>query len=179
MVYVLLADGFEEVEAIEPVDIMRRCGIEVLTASVMVTKTVMGAHGIPVTADISVKEINPGDMELLMLPGGGKGHELLDASNDVHALINHAVANGLYIAAICASPSILGKKQLLSGKKATCFPGFEKYLYSAEYVTDKVVTDGKIITARGAGAAADFGFEIASVLKNKAIADEIRAQMQY
>ena len=179
MVYVLLADGFEEVEAIEPVDIMRRCGIEVLTASVMVTKTVMGAHGIPVTADISVKEINPDDMELLMLPGGGKGHELLDASNDVHALINHAVANGIYITAICASPSILGKKQLLSGKKATCFPGFEKYLYGAEYVTDKVVTDGKIITARGAGAAADFGFEIASVLKNKAIADEIRAQMQY
>ena len=179
MVYVLLADGFEEVEAIEPIDIMRRCGIEVLTASVMVTKTVTGAHGIPVTADIAVQEINPDDMELLMLPGGGKGHELLDASNDVHALINYAAANNIYIAAICASPSILGKKQMLSGKRATCFPGFEKYLYGAEYTTDKVVTDGKIITARGAGAAADFGFEIASVLKGRAAADEIKAQMQY
>lgn len=179
MVYVLLADGFEEVEAIEPIDIMRRSGIEVLTASVMETKSVTGAHGITVTADIMINEVNIKNAELLMLPGGGQGHELLDASGDVHALIDYAYENGIYIAAICASPSILGRNQILSGKKATCFPGFEKYLYGAEYTTDKTVTDGKIITARGAGAAADFGFEMVSVLKDKDTADKIKAQMQY
>ena len=179
MVYVLLADGFEEVEAIEPIDILRRCGIDVLTASVMGRKEVEGAHGITVSADMLAEDINPENMDLLFLPGGGKGHELLDASNTAHALINYAVANNIYIAAICAAPSILGRKQLLDGKKATCYPGFEKFLYGAECTGEKVVVDGKIITAKGAGAAADFGFVIAEKLKDKDTADEIKAQMQY
>ena len=179
MVYVLLADGFEEVEAIEPIDILRRCGIDVLTASVMGRKEVEGAHGITVSADMLAEDINPENMDLLFLPGGGKGHELLDASNTAHALINYAVANNKYIAAICAAPSILGRKQLLDGKKATCYPGFEKFLYGAECTGEKVVVDGKIITAKGAGAAADFGFVIAEKLKDKDTADEIKAQMQY
>ena len=179
MVYVLLADGFEEMEAIEPIDIMRRCGIEVVTASVMESKTVDGAHGIKVEADIMIDEADMNKMELLMLPGGGKGHELLDASDNVHVMLNRAAADGKYIAAICAAPSIIGKKQMLSGKKATCFPGFEKYLYGAECVADKVVKDGNIITAKGAGAAAEFGFEIAAVLKGREKAEEIKAQMQY
>jgi 4-methyl-5(b-hydroxyethyl)-thiazole monophosphate biosynthesis len=179
MVYVLLADGFEETEAIEPIDIMRRSGIDVLTASIMPSKTVEGSHGIKVEADIMINEVNTEDMELIMLPGGGKGHELLDASNDVHALLNQALIKGAYIAAICAAPSILGKKQMLSGKTATCYPGFEKYLYGAKYTTDRVVKDGKFITSRGAGTASDFGFEIVSVLKDKKTADEIRGQMQY
>ena len=179
MIYVLLADGFEEIEAIEPIDILRRCGIDVLTASVMGRKEVEGAHSINVVADMLAEDINPENMDLLFLPGGGKGHELLAASNTAHALINYAVANGKYIAAICAAPSILGRKQLLDGKKATCYPGFEKYLYGAESVSDKVVVDGKIITGKGAGAAAEFGFVIAELLKDKSTADEIKAQMQY
>ena len=179
MIYVLLADGFEEIEAIEPIDILRRCGIDVLTASVMGRKEVEGAHSINVVADMHAEDINPENMDLLFLPGGGKGHELLDASNTAHALINYAVANGKYIAAICAAPSILGRKQLLDGKKATCYPGFEKYLYGAECVSDKVVVDGKIITGKGAGAAAEFGFVIAELLKDISTADEIKAQMQY
>jgi 4-methyl-5(b-hydroxyethyl)-thiazole monophosphate biosynthesis len=178
MVYVTLADGFEEIEAITPIDILRRANIDVTTVSISDHLTVTGAHGICLTADKTMSQINPDDMEALILPGGA-GHELLDASNEVHALINHALSNDLYIAAICAAPSILGKKMLLEGKNATCFPGFEQFLYGANVKTDKVVTDGKIITAKGAGAAAEFGFEICSLLKDKDTADALRNTMQY
>ncbi|MCI8520330.1 MAG: DJ-1/PfpI family protein [Clostridia bacterium] len=177
MVYVLLADGFEEVEAIEPIDILTRGGVEVTTVGVT-GKVVTGAHGIPVTADIEINEVTPDDMELLMLPGGA-GHELLDASNEVHGLINYAVSNGLYISAICAAPSILGKKQLLDGKKATCFPGYEKYLYGADVTAEKAVVDGKIITGKGAGAAAEFGFTMLKILKDAETANRIKEIMQY
>ncbi len=177
MVYVMLADGFEEVEAIEPIDILKRGGVEVTTVGVTGI-TVIGAHGIAVTADITLDDVKRDDMELLMLPGG-MGHELLDASNEVHALISYALSNGIYISAICAAPSILGKRMILEGKKATCFPGYEKYLYGAEVTGEKVVTDGKIITAKGAGAAAQFGFKMLEILKNKETADKIKETMQY
>lgn len=178
MVYVFLADGFEEVEAIEPIDIMLRAGLDVKTVS-LGNEIVTGAHGIKVCADIMIDEIDCDIIDAVVLPGGGLGHENLDASEAVHSVINYAVAHGKYVCAICASPSILGRKQLLNGKRATCFPGFEKYLYGAEVVADKVVTDGKIITAKGAGAAAEFGFEIAAALKNRATADEVKSTMQY
>lgn len=177
MVYILLADGFEEVEAIEPIDILRRGGIEVTTVGVT-GKVVTGAHGITVTADIEINEVDGDDMELLMLPGGA-GHELLDASDAVHALINYAVANEIYISAICAAPSILGKKMLLENKKATCFPGYEKYLYGAKISQDKAVKDGKFITGKGAGAAGEFGFMMLAALKDKMTADKIKEIMQY
>lgn len=177
MVYVMFADGFEETEAIEPIDILKRGGVDVVTVGVK-DKTVTGAHGVTIITDIGIEEVDPEKMELLMLPGG-IGHEILDASNEVHGLINYAVANGLYIAAICAAPSILGKKMLLEGKKATCFPGYEKYLYGADVVPDKAVVDGKFITAKGAGAAADFGFEMLTVLKNRETAEKVKEIMQY
>lgn len=177
MVYVILADGFEEIETIEPIDIMRRAGLEVVTAALK-SKTVTGAHNIPVIADIMINELDPEKMYLLLLPGGA-GHELLDASNEVHALLNYALINNVYIAAICAAPSIIGKKMMLEGKKATCFPGYEKYLYGAKLVSDKAVIDGKFITARGAGAASDFGFAIVELLKDKKTADSLRKTMQY
>ena len=178
MVYVILADGFEEIEAIEPIDIMRRAGIDVKTVSIMDRLTVCGAHGITVTADMMINDVDPDEMELLMLPGGA-GHTLLDASNEVHALINHAVTHERYLSAICASPSILGKKQMLSGKRATCYPGFEKYCYGAEITGEKAVTDGRIITGRGAGAAGEFGFELVRLLKGDEIAAQLREDMQY
>ena len=178
MIYVMLADGFEEVETVTPIDILRRAGLDVTTVSIKNSTCVTGAHNIPIAADTTISQMNPDDMELLMLPGG-MGHELLDASNEVHALINYALANDIYISAICAAPSILGKKMILQGKKATCFPGFEKYLFGAELLTDKVVTDGKIITARGAGAAAEFGFEMVSLLKDKETALSLAKTMQY
>ena len=177
MVYVLLAEGFEETEAIEPIDILIRGGVEVKTVGVT-GKAITGAHGICVIPDMQLKDIDVEKMELLMLPGGA-GHELLDASNTVHALISYAVANGKYVSAICAAPSILGKKMLLEGKKATCFPGFEKYLYGAEVVSDKAVIDGKFITGKGAGAAGEFGFAMLSVLKGEDVAKTVRETMQY
>ena len=177
MVYVMLADGFEETEAIEPIDILRRGGAKVTPVGVK-NKTVTSAHGITVTADADMTEVEPEDMELLMLPGGA-GHEILDASNEVHALISRALADGKYIAAICAAPSIIGKRMVLEGKRATCFPGYEKYLYGAEVTGEKVVTDGKIITAKGAGAASDFGFAMLTALKGKETADKIKEIMQY
>jgi 4-methyl-5(b-hydroxyethyl)-thiazole monophosphate biosynthesis len=176
MVYTFLVDGFEETEAIEPIDIMRRAGIEVQTVGVN-GSTVTGAHGITVKTDITIEQADKTKMELLMLPGG-PGHELLDV-NSVHEFINYAVANSIIIAAICAAPSIIGKKGLLDGKKATCFPGYEKLLYGAELVSDKAVRDGCFITARGAGAAGDFGFEIVAALKDRAAANKIKEMMQY
>jgi 4-methyl-5(b-hydroxyethyl)-thiazole monophosphate biosynthesis len=179
MVYILLADGFEEVEALEPADILRRCGLEVALVGIT-GKTVTGAHQIKVEADLLPGQVNEEQMECLLLPGG-PGHELLDASNAVHGLINTAISRGCVLGAICAAPSILGKKHLLEGKKATCFPGYEKYLYGAEVTGNKVETasDGKLITAKGAGAAAGFGFAVAAQLCGAETAEKIKGMMQY
>lgn len=177
MIYVLLTDGFEEIEAIEPIDILRRGGAEVKTVGVS-GKNVTGAHGITVEADILPNEVRESDMELLVLPGG-PGHKGIEKNSRCTELISYAYNNNIYLAAICASPSILGRAGLLKGKKATCFPGFEKYLDGAEYVSDKAVQDGRIITARGAGAAADFGFMLLSALKGSETANKIKSDMQY
>ena len=177
MIYVLMVDGFEEIEAIEPIDIMRRAGLNVVTVGVK-SQTVKGAHNITIKTDILIDDVNTEDMELLMLPGG-PGHTELEADERVHNLIDYAANKKIYIAAICASPSIIGKKGLLKGKRATCFPGFEEYLIGAEVMSDKVVVDGKIITGKGAGAAGDFGFEIVKLLKGEEIADDLKGKMQY
>ena len=177
MIYVLVVDGFEEIEAIEPIDIMRRAGLNVVTVGVK-SQSVKGAHNISIKTDVIIDDVNVEDMELLMLPGG-PGHEELDKDEKVHKLIDYAYKENLYIAAICASPSIIGKKGLLRDKKATCFPGFEQYLMGAKVVGDKVVVDGNIITGKGAGAAAEFGFEIVKLLQNKTAADELKGKMQY
>ena len=178
MVYEFLADGFEEIEAIAPVDILRRGGIDVKTVSIMDSLSVLGAHNIPVCADMMINDINTDDIDMIILPGGA-GHAFLDASNEVHALINYCLVNDIYIAAICASPSILGKKQILNGKSATCYPGFEQFCYGANMLNKKVVTDGKIITGKGPGAASEFGFELLSILKDKNTADKLKDEMQY
>lgn len=177
MIYVLLAKGFEETEAIEPIDIMKRAGMAVVTVS-LGDIYVTGAHGITVKADLPIDEVVKADMEMLMLPGG-EGHTLLDNDPRVHELIDYAYRNDLYISAICASPSIIGKKGILDGKKATCFPGFEKYLTGAKISTDKAVADGKIITGKGAGAAGEFGLKIVEILRGKEIAEHLREAMQY
>lgn len=177
MIYVLMVDGFEEIEAIEPIDIMRRAGLNVVTVGVK-GDIVKGAHNITVNTDITIDDVNTEDMELLILPGG-PGHTELDSDEKVQKLIDYANKENLYIAAICASPSIIGKKGILKDKKATCFPGFEEFLVGAKVLSEKVVTDGKIITGKGAGAAGDFGFEIVRLLKGKEIADDLRGKMQY
>jgi len=176
MIYVLLTDGFEEIEALTPVDVLKRCGGKVVTVGVS-GKKVIGAHDIPVEADILLGDVSPEDMQMLILPGG-PGHTGLKCEK-VYDLINYANSKGVCIGSICAAPSILGEIGLLKGRRATCFPGFEQFLEGAQVCEDKVVCDGNFITAKGAGAAGEFSFELAAVLFGKNKADEIKNAMQY
>lgn len=179
MIYVFLADGFEEIEALAPVDILRRGGLNVKTVGVG-GKTVCGAHKIPVVCDITEEETVTDGLEGIILPGGMPGTLNLEKNECVQRFIDFAAENGLFIGAICAAPSILGHKGLLKGRKATCFPGFEKELDGAEFLDLPVVTDGKITTACGAGAAFDFGFRLLSELtENKEGADALKKSMKY
>lgn len=177
MVYVLMVDGFEDIEALEPVDIMRRAGISVKTVGVYSQK-VTSSHNVTAETDIMIDDVKKEDMEILVLPGG-PGHTNLDASEKAHNLISYAYKNGIYIAAICASPSILGKLGMLSGKNYTCFPGFEKFCEGGIFSKEKAVLDGKILTARGAGAAADFGFKMVDILKGEEMSCKLKKEMQY
>jgi len=163
MVYMFLADGFEEVEALTPLDLLRRAGAEIKTVGIG-KKVITGAHGISVYADIIDSELESLDAEMIILPGGMPGTANLEASEVVMAAISRAVKNDAYIAAICAAPSILGKLGLLEGKKAVCYPGFEDSLKGAEIPIDGVVDDGKIITAAGMGVAYNFGLKLITAL---------------
>lgn len=177
MVYVTLVDGFEDIEALEPVDIMRRAGIGVKTVGVM-GENATSSHDVTIQTDILIDDVNTDDMEMLVLPGG-PGHTNLDNSSKVQDLITYALENNIYLAAICASPSILGKRGILDGKKYTCFPGFEKFAPNGTFTGEKAVLDGKILTGKGAGAASDFGFKMAEILKGKDLADKLKKEMQY
>lgn len=177
MVYMLMVDGFEDIEALEPLDIMRRAGISVKTVGIY-DKKITSSHDVPVETDILIDDVNKDDMEMLVLPGG-PGHTNLDASEKAHELISYAYKNDIYLAAICASPSILGKLGILDGKTYTCFPGFEQFCKNGIFSGDKAVLDGKILTARGAGAAADFGFKMVDILKGEEASDKLRKEMQY
>lgn len=177
MVAVLLAEGFEEIEALTPIDILRRAGVKVTTYALGDLR-VKGAHGIVVEADCTLAELWPGDAEVLILPGG-PGYVHLDASSDVERLIMDFVSEKKIIAAICAAPSILGKRGILDGEKATCFPSMEKDM-GAAFLTETLVEESHyFITAKGAGAAAAFGFAILARLRGKAEAMRIRGMMQY
>ena len=177
MIYVFLADGFEETEALVPVDILRRCGADVVTVGVG-KKVVTGSHKIPVTADITDTQATTDGLQAVILPGGMPGTLNLEKSQTVQSFVDYASDNGLYVCAICAAPSILGHKDLLQGKEAVCFPGFEKDLYGAKISDKLAVSDGNIITGKGAGAALEFGFLIASKLCGEAAADKTRKSMQ-
>lgn len=177
MVYTLLATGFEEIEALTVVDILRRAEIPVKMVSVTDDLKVTGAHGIEVVADCMLSGIEDG--ELLFLPGGLPGVTNLEVCPTVIELIKEYADAGKFVSAICAAPSILGKMGLLNGRKATCYPSFEKFLDGADYLTEKVVVDGKFITSRGAGTAADLGFKIVSLLKSKELAEKLKSGMIY
>lgn len=174
MITVLLADGFEEIEALTPVDMLRRAGKKVVTVGIT-GKTVTGAHGIPVIADCEPKNLPHDEIECLILPGGMPGTKNLDASPETDALINLTLADGGRLAAICAAPSVLGKRGLLRGKKATCYPSFERFLEGADCVTDKVVTDGNVTTSRGAGTAMDFALGLVALLVSPEKSDELKS----
>ena len=165
MVYVFLADGFEEVEALTPIDLLRRAGVEVVTAGVG-KKEITGTHNITVKADILSSEVAAENAEMIVLPGGWPGTPNLQADINVQNAIDVMAAKDRYIGAICAAPMILGEKGLLKGKNATCFVGFEDRLIGAYYNGEPVCVDGKIITARSAGVALDFAFELVRALKD-------------
>ncbi len=177
MVYVLLADGFEEIEALYPVDLLRRAGAQVTLLSVSSSLTVTGAHGITVQADALAKDTQPKEMQLLFLPGGMPGSRYLDESPETDRFLSCALAEDARISAICAAPMVLGKRGLLQGRKATCFPGFEQELQGATVLPQGVVKDGNILTAAGMGWAEELGLELVSELfgaeKAKALASAI------
>lgn len=177
MVYLFLANGFEEAEALVPCDILRRAGCDVMLTGVG-AKKITGSHGIHVECDITVEEVSVTNMEMIILPGGMPGTSHLFESKHVRSAITYAADNDIFIAAICAAPSILGRLGYLKGRRATCFPGFEKYLLGAYHAEDLVVTDGKIITAKGMGVALEFGLTLAAALKGEQTANEIKAAVQ-
>lgn len=178
MFFCFLADGFEETEALAPIDILRRADIPVTTVGVG-GELIRGSHNIYVRADMTADEFEP-DPEMLgvILPGGMPGVKNLYADETVTDAVSYAASRGLYVCAICAAPSIPGRMGLLSGKRATCFPGFEKDLIGADACADKVVRDGQFITAKGAGCALDFGFAIVAAVKGEDEAQRIAAAMQ-
>ena len=178
MIYVFLANGFEECEALAPIDILRRAGFEVKTVGVS-GKIAVGAHNIPVTCDILTNEINHNNIEAIILPGGMPGTTNLNNCPAVQAAIDYANNNNFLIGAICAAPLILGEKGLLNGKKATCYPGFEKHLLGAKVLDDGIVVHDNIITAKGAGVAFEFGFALVSYLKDDNAAENIKKQMKF
>ncbi len=178
MVYTLLANGFEEIEALAVVDILRRAQIPVKTISVSDSLTVTGAHDIRVLAD---EILNNTDMnfDLLFLPGGYPGYVNLENEPKVIDILNNACKENKIVASICAAPSILGKAGLLEGKTACCFPSFEESLKGAAVSFEDVCVSDNIITSRGAGTAHKLAFKLVEILKDKETADNLKSAMIY
>lgn len=178
MIYVFLAKGFEEIEALTVVDYLRRAEMDVCTVGIG-GKIIAGSHDIPVFCDLDETEIKTDNsIEAVVLPGGMPGTLNLEKSETVNSFIDYCIENDKYLCAICAAPSILGHKGLLEGKKACCFPGFENELSGADVSSDFVCIDGKIITAKGMGTAIDFSHAIVAELLDKKTADRIKAALQ-
>ena len=178
LVYVLLAEGFEEVESFAPVDLLRRAGVAAETVSIDGTVVVRGARGIEAVADIPLNELDFDAMSMLVLPGGYPGYENLGKSEAVRALILRAVEAGKKIAAICGAPSVLGELGVLKGERATCYPGMENTL-GCEAVEEPVVKSGQFITSRGVGTALDFALALVAETASAEKADEIRKGIVY
>ncbi len=177
MVYVLLGTGFEEVEAIAPIDLMRRAGIEVLTVGVT-GKTVFGGHGIGVEADITIEEMDLTNMDMVMLPGGLGGVASARASEKALNALEFAWENGKIVAAICAGPTVLADLHITDGKHATCYPGCEHGMGSAIMAENAaVIRDGNLITGTSAGCAIPFALALIEALKGKDAADQVAQQI--
>lgn len=177
MVYILLADGFEEVEALTPIDLLRRANISVMPVGVT-GKNVKGGQGIEIVCEKTIDEIDFQDAEMLILPGGGIGTQNLYANEKVRNAVTFCYQSDKYIAAICAAPSIiLGGMGLLKGKKATCYPGMEDGMTDALSVDANSVIDGKIITGRGVGGALDFACDLIKVLQDETQAQKIASEV--
>lgn len=167
MVYVFLAEGFEEIEALGTLDLIRRAGIEALSVSITDNKCVTGSHGISVKADITITECEEKDPLMVILPGGMPGSENLYNCEKVKEYVKSNFEGGRNIAAICAAPMVFGRMGLLGGYRVTCYPGFEKYLEGAEYTAASIECDRNVITGNGPGAFYRFAYEIIKKLKNE------------
>lgn len=178
-VYLFLADGFETVEALAPVDVMRRAGLQVVTVSIMENRNVVSAHGITVMADTMFGECDFTDADALVLPGGSEGTENLSAYEPLRAELSRVCAEGNLVAAICAAPMVFGRMGLLNGRRTTCYPGCEVELNGAEYTANAIEKDENIITACGPGLSFDFGFAIVEYFCGVDVVSQLRSQMQF
>ncbi|MBQ9767741.1 MAG: DJ-1/PfpI family protein [Lachnospiraceae bacterium] len=178
-VYVFLADGFEEIEALTVVDMLRRVNVETVMVSVTGKRSVAGAHGIAVEADGLFSEYSFEDGTMAVLPGGMPGTDHLMAHEGLKEVLLSYAAEKKYLAAICAAPSVLGMNGLLQGRHATCFPGFEEKLLGAVAMPDAVVMDGTVITSRGMGTAISFAAALVSVLVDEDTSEKLLETIQY
>lgn len=174
-----MADGLEEIECLAVVDVLRRADIDVETVSITDQNTVTGSHKITVMTDTVFDQADFENTSMLFLPGGMPGTKNLENCDKLMDLLDRFNARKGWIAAICAAPSVLGKRGLLKGKKATCYPGFENCLEGAEYTGAGVECDGNIITARGLGCAIDLGLEIIGKLKGQAAMETVKSSIQH
>jgi len=177
MVYVHLADGFEEIEALTVVDVLRRADIAVKMVSITGDKAVRGAHDIIVTADLLFQDADYGKCEMIVLPGGMPGTANLAKHEGLAEQLSVFAQSDKWLAAICAAPSVLGSLSLLKGKHVTSYPGYESQLVGAMYSEERVVRDGKLITSRGPGTAMEFSLELVKLLKNEQTAAALRNSM--
>ena len=179
MIFLFLADGFEEVEAIGTLDVLRRCDIKTRTVGIGGTE-ITGAHGVRVKADLAEEDmVLNEDLDAVVLPGGMPGTTNLAASDTVKDALKFAQKKHILICAICAAPTVLGQEGILAGKRATCFPSCEDGLGGATYTKEPVTEDGRIITANGAGSALIFGEAIAAHFVGKETAHKVVLNMQY
>lgn len=178
MIYVLLADGFEEVEAMAPVDILRRGGVEAALVGVG-SQWIIGAHGIRVQADVTLDAVDADGCDMLVLPGGA-GYQVLRDTPAVGALIDNVAARGRVVAAICAAPTVLAGRGLLDGRRAVCYPGMEDEMGGAVLCSgEQVVRDGSFVTAEGPGSAYVFGYELLELARGRAVMEEVRRGMYW
>lgn len=174
---IFLAEGFEEMEAMFPLDVMRRGGLNVKTVSVTGENIVVSAHQVPVVADMLIEDLKEDDVEMIVLPGGLPGATNLDAHTGLDKLIMRFAAAKKPLAAICAAPMVYGKRGLLKGKKATCYPGFDTYLEGAEYTGNMVEVADNFILGKGPGAAPEFAFTLLEKFAGTEKAMEVKKGM--
>ena len=180
MVYIILGEGFEEIEAITPCDILRRGGVPVCFAAVGKQKTVTGSHGISVLADVLSSDIAPSADDTVVIPGGMGGVNSIKADMVTMKIIENAAEAGALLAAICAGPSVLAQLGLIKGKHITCYPGSEALMDGAICkASNPTVSDGMLITGRAPGSAIDFGLKLLSHFKGEAVANKIRMELVY
>ena len=173
--FVFLATGFEEIEALGTVDILRRGGVDVKTVSITGELKVAGAHGIEIMADILFAEADFTNVDAMVLPGGMPGSNNLNDCDPLREQLIKQYKEGKIVAAICAAPLVLGGLGLLKGRRATCYPGFEERLIGAEITNEATETDGNVITGRGPGLVFNFGLALLSALKSEGVAEETAA----